>query len=100
MDDTTPLYSKSRPARIYELNSSSSNFFPADTMSSTKDFILAMYSTMVDDPFWVVARAILVFITLARDWDMNEVSMCFYTSTADRRATTWMRTSRDMEVNR
>jgi hypothetical protein len=51
IDDTTPLYSESSPARIYELNSSSSNFFPADVISSAKAFILAIYSAIVDDPF-------------------------------------------------
>jgi hypothetical protein len=55
-----------------------SNFFPVDAISSTKAFILATYSATVDDPFWVAARAILVFITLARDCNAKEVYPFWY----------------------
>jgi hypothetical protein len=51
IDDTTPLYSKSSQARIYELNSSSCNFFLADATSSAKAFIFVTYFATVDDPF-------------------------------------------------
>jgi hypothetical protein len=35
---------------------------PMDAISSTKDFILAMYSAVVEEPFCVVASAIWVFV--------------------------------------
>jgi hypothetical protein len=57
-------------------------------MSSAKDFILEKYSAMVDEPFLEVASAIRVLITLARDCEAKDVSMCFQTSVVKGNAVT------------
>jgi len=41
----------SRPERMYDVTSSSSSRFPADAMSSARDFILVKYSAMEEEPF-------------------------------------------------
>jgi hypothetical protein len=82
------------------MRSSSLSFFHAEAISSAITFIFEMYSTMIKDPFWVVASAIRVLITLARDWDAKATSMCFQTSVIEGRMATWTRTSRETEVSR
>jgi hypothetical protein len=51
MEETREMNSWSRPARIYELSSSSLSFFLVDVMSLARDFILETYSVAVEAPF-------------------------------------------------
>jgi hypothetical protein len=67
IDDTSELYSKSRPTKMYEHYSSSSSFLPIDAISSMTIFSLDKYSEVIEEPFWVAARAIRVLITRACD---------------------------------
>jgi hypothetical protein len=72
----------SRLARMYDINSSVPRGFPTAAISSASAFILAMYSDAVMAPFFMVARAILVFTALARVYDEKTSSTAAYSLVA------------------
>ena len=49
--------------------SSSSSFFPKDAMSFVSDFILLKNLAMVEEPFYVVARAMRMLMMCPQDYD-------------------------------